>query len=144
MQVDFLWRTLTSYRDTFWKGSSTGLPGLPHQFIAMESKCSNDFKLLGIPRLSLQCWTMFCTFFDPEECDLRTTRPELQYNKWWRFFYNISYFFLTDLFHRFGSAGTRLVSRAARAGRLSEAVLGWWEGGPWTSAGGKVHLLCII
>ena len=40
VQVDFLWRTLTSYRDTFWKGSSTDLPGLPHQFNAMESKCS--------------------------------------------------------------------------------------------------------
>ena len=87
---------------------------------------------------------IFCTFFDPEECDLRTTRPELQYNKWWRFFYKISYLFSTDLFHRFGSAGTGLVSRAARAGQLSEAVPGWWEGGPWTSAGGKVHLLCII
>ena len=51
---------------------------------------------------------------------------------------------LSNVFHRFGSAGTKLVSRVARAGRLSEAVLGWWEGGSWTSAGGKVHLLCII
>ena len=59
VQADFLWRILTSYRVTFWKGSSTGLPGLPLQFIAMESKCSIGFKfedVAGPPkRPTLQC-----------------------------------------------------------------------------------------
>ena len=62
VQADFLWRILTSYRDTFWKGSSTGLPGLPLHFIAMESKCSIGFRFEDIAEAYFAMLNIFLYF----------------------------------------------------------------------------------